>query len=211
MEEEKKIRMDSLITKFSLTNFSEKVKEATDQLNSILNNFYYSISNNWYSSKAVDFSSEFVGSIDEVEKTINNYYNKTIKEVCSNFNDLATKYGKQKLQFEGSLKTTFNYPLLLAQAKDGTIGMNIANVKRILNDFVIEVDDVINKFSFIPSYVILSKDTEGNKNYYFTKPDMLRNSVKDLTTKIVNEITTYINQEIDNVNKASMLAVEDLK
>ena len=211
MEEQEKVRIDSIITKFSLTNYSEKIKEVSDSLITVINNFYYSLSTNWYSSKAVDFSSSFTGLIDDLSKSINDYYKDNVDGVCNSFNELATKHDKKKIEFQGSLDLKLYYPLLLTQGPNGTLGMNINNVKRAVNDFIEGIDEVVGKCEQIPSYVVLSKYANGSKNYYFTKPDILKNNVKDITSKMVNQITSYINQEVDNVNKASMLAVEDLK
>ncbi len=211
MEEQEKVRIDSIITKFSLTNYSEKIKEASDSLITIINNFYYSLSTNWYSSKAVDFSTSFTGLIDELSKTINDYYNDNIEGTCNNFNELAKKYNKKRIEFQGSLNLKLYYPLLLAEGPNGTIGMNINNVKRTINDFVAGLNDVVGKLEQIPSYVVISIYANGSKYYYFTKPDVLKNSIKDITSKMVDQINLYVDQEVDNINKASMLAVDDLK
>ena len=210
MDEEINIKLDSLVTKFSLINFSEKLKSSCDKLNSALNNLYYSLGSSWYSTKAVDFSSEFGGMVDEVEKNLKDYYRKNVNGVCNDFNILASKYNKRKLEFDGTLDLKLNYPLLLAKGPDGSIGMNINKVKSTLSEFAIEIDEVIDSFSEIPSYVILSKNADGVKNNYNTNSETLKATIKEMASKIVDRVTTFVNQEVDNINKASMLAVEEL-
>ena len=211
MDSQNRIKLDPVITKISLTNFCEKMKDSSSKLSSAIYDFYNSLSASWYSTKAVNFSDKLISELNELSITINSYYNNSVDSIIDSYNSLALEEGKKTLDFSTNFNLSFNYPSMISEGPNGVIGMNIGKVKSALSQFITDFKDAFNSLSFIPSTVVISRDSNGNKNYYFTSVDELKNNVKVIIEKIINEVITSINQEVELLNNANRLAVDDMK
>lgn len=202
--------LNAFVAKQNILKFNNQIKNASSKLVNVLNNFYSCISENWFSTKALEFSSFYSNLVEDLNDTVSKIIKNTDEGACNNYNYVAAKENEEQIEVSEQYNLSLNYGELKTESPSGKIGMNIAMVKAGLEELSSDATDILSLFSSISSYILLFKDSNGNRKYYFTRPEEISEVVKDIIEKIVLSVTSYINEEVDIINNAQKRAVDDL-
>jgi hypothetical protein len=210
MNESVKPILNAEIAKNNILVFNNQVKTTCSKLSKALNNFSTCLANNWFSTKAVEFSNVYSSLTQEISDTVAKIIKDTDDGACNNYNYVANKEGLEQISVNDSFSLDLNTNSFLVQSPNGRVGMNISFVKVGLEELTSVSNEVISSLSSMSSYILLYKDTLGNKKYYYVRSDEIVQTIKSVTDKIVRSITAYINEEIDTLSNAQKMAIDNL-
>ena len=207
---EKNIPLDPMGAKQSIMDYDEKVKIIIDKIIDEIGKFYDIIGTNWYSTRAVEFSTLLTSVMDDLCNKASIFIKNINEGACNSYNSTADKQKTLNIEVNNNVEFTFNKESMVPEGPDGRVGMNVVLIESALNDFTAKITELTNSFDALPSYILLYKEGMMRK-YFFTKPESLKESVNETINNVINIITNHISQEVDTVNKASRIAIDELK
>ena len=199
---------------FNPSRVKAQIKEMNDLLSSIQNAFVESsiiffkeLSNNWFSPKAVEFGDSLIKKAEDLDREIIYLDENIIDDCFSAYNEIATAnglgttYPDETGPFKGA-----EYSRLLEISPNGAVGIQVENVKNIVQEYKNKLEDIKYKLSLLPRRMDFYDKSgiiaEMINNRVNRINDLVDESVDTLSTKLMMTIEQEFNLQTNSVQRA---------
>lgn len=192
----------------------QQIEELNGNLTSVQNTFvsntqhYLStLKDLWYSPKAVDFSTQAISALNEVNDELIKLTVDTVEDACGAYNLLALSQGASSISVVPGPFSSTDYEICEESDPSGNIGMRINSVKSLTEDYLLQLEKLNNNLQDIPKDISFY-DKEGNlAGLFSTKVEKVKSLINDLINYINKSLSQLVNEQIElseqSVNNAA--------
>ena len=203
------------ITGLNPIRAKQQIEELNINLSSVQNdfvsktqNFLSSLSELWYSEKAVEFSNNIISSLNEADQELKKVTIDIIEDACGAFNMLADANGAMRIEVVPGPFADGEYISCKDMDPSGNIGMRVDDVKILTEEFIDELETINNKLQDIPSNIAFYDQENNLEGTYTAEVNRVKTLIEESINFIDQKITQAVNEQRESSEQASVDAAD---
>ena len=180
-----------------IRNFSDTMKTVARMLHEGGNEFFNTLSKNWYSPKAVEFSEKYNTSLYEgTVEVVENCASRIAASAIEAYNSMAAAQGLGTIPYEGDMKPGIQYYFgNLSESGPNGVGMNQDAVKTSLAEYQNRVKNAISILDSLSGTISLFDRTGSIQSLYSATLDKMKGTINNAVESITKDILMAIENE----------------
>lgn len=201
---------DPTLAKSNIDSFESSAKEAYSTCSKAFYDLKTGLLETWCSPKAVEFSEKYADKIGSVLVTFMSSYNIILANAERAYNTIALANGYSTIAVRPTNYSMTKYEFNLRSEKYGIVGMNIMQVKLLLESFNNDVKKVFEMLDELPMDIAFYDPEGAQVQAYKDEITKLKAKIFDVMTLINTDIKSAIETESNDIRLAKEQATQTL-
>jgi len=174
-----------------------------------INTYFDRLYELWTSPKALEFYGRACNELRKFNSAIINFNDSIINELVASYNRIAPSHRESSISVSKGPYNSLKITRLLEKSPSGKVGMDDKMVENVSKEFLMQIKNIVNKTSPIPSMVSFY-DTDGKlAGSCNTKISELR-LILERTLSKTNLLVDEVDDAVSSVRKATASAISVL-
>ena len=165
----------------------------------------------WASPKAAEFANTYTPRINDVLSESRSGVCTVVKNAVRAYNTVSRSHGGGTMDTDFLWETPFKGDYKLLESKDGIVGMNVMQVRLLLDEFNNNISDlVMSRFNELPWDIALYDPNGEQKAAYTSSIKNILDHITNVVVDIRNDLNGYMETEENTILLAKQQSTETM-